>query len=540
MSSRSEKPSAELWRSPDKEGELTKQGHLVKNWKTRWFRLKGQNLFYFKRGSETPQGWIRLRDSLVSRTDKVKMPFCFELVDRTDGKVYYIAANKEAELDAWLSAIKLAAAGAPLASSVPSSPQNVTHRLHVTFDSESGTFRGLPADLAAILDSSGITSDELKQNPNQALKAVEFQGGRRDTILTPVILPDVETTLTLDDLIPKVIYSPSVCLFFFCTIDCIPCGSICSPPLLPNMYAPESTDALVQEDPRKLFQEWQKIGQGAFGEVFSALWTPPGGGNARRVAVKKMAVTPKNVKHLLTEIDIQRQSNHANVVNYLDGYYLENELWVVLEYMGGGSLTEVLEMFAYIKMTEPQIAYVTQETLKALRFLHSNYRIHRDIKSDNILLGEEGEVKIADFGFAAQLTVSQQKRNTVVGTPYWMAPELIEGHDYDAKVDVWSLGIMIREMAEGEPPYMEYPTARALFLILTKGVPELKDRDKWSADMRNFLNACLTKDTTARPTSEKLLQHPWLRQACTPAEFKSLVHRVKSSVDPSYFITGKK
>jgi len=178
-------------------------------------------------------------------------------------------------------------------------------------------------------------------------------------------------------------------------------------------------------------------------------------------------------------------------------------------------------------MTEPQIAYVTFESLKALFFLHNQFRIHRDIKSDNILLGEGGEVKLADFGFAAQLTITQQKRNTVVGTPYWMAPELIEGHDYDAKVDIWSLGIMLMEMAEGEPPYMEFPTARALFLILTKGVPELKEQDKWSPEMKDFVNRCLTKDVAQRPTSEQLLKHPFLKNGCNASEFKNLVIKVK-------------
>jgi len=240
-----------------------------------------------------------------------------------------------------------------------------------------------------------------------------------------------------------------------------------------------------------------------------------------------MAVTPKNMKHLLTEIDIQKRSHHPNIVNYIHGYYIDQEIWVILEFMGGGSLTEILEMFGFVKMTEPQIAYVTLESLKALFFLHNQFRIHRDIKSDNILLGDSGEVKLADFGFAAQLTLTQQKRNTVVGTPYWMAPELIEGHDYDAKVDIWSLGIMLMEMAEGEPPYMEFPTARALFLILTKGVPELKEQDRWSPEMKDFVNKCLTKEVSQRPTSEHLLKHPFLKNACTGSDFKNLVLKVK-------------
>eukprot|EP01099_Mayorella_cantabrigiensis_P001302 TRINITY_DN1564_c0_g1_i1.p1 TRINITY_DN1564_c0_g1~~TRINITY_DN1564_c0_g1_i1.p1 ORF type:complete len:221 (-),score=49.93 TRINITY_DN1564_c0_g1_i1:244-819(-) len=177
-------------------------------------------------------------------------------------------------------------------------------------------------------------------------------------------------------------------------------------------------------------------------------------------------------------------------------------------------------------MSEPQVAYVCRESLQALNHIHSMKRLHRDIKSDNILLGLNGEVKLADFGFAAQLSDKQQKRNTVVGTPYWMAPELIEGHDYDIKVDIWSLGIMIMEMLEGEPPYMEYPTARALFLILTKGVPPLKD-SSWSSELREFLALTLHKDTEKRATGAELITHRFLKSACTGQEFKQLIFKVK-------------
>lgn len=134
------------------------------------------------------------------------------------------------------------------------------------------------------------------------------------------------------------------------------------------------------------------------------------------------------------------------------------------------------------------------------------FYIHRDIKSDNILIGSRGEVKIADFGYAAQLTQQKTKRNTIVGTPYWMAPELIRGQNYDTKVDIWSLGIMIMEMAEGEPPYMEFPPLRALFLITTKGIPDLKDPGKWSSPFRQFVALCLEKDPEKRPDADELLK----------------------------------
>jgi len=199
-----------------------------------------------------------------------------------------------------------------------------------------------------------------------------------------------------------------------------------------------------------------------------------------------------------------------------------------MEYMDGGCLTEILEQFDQMQMQERHIARVCLETLKGLIYIHSLHRIHRDIKSDNILMSLNGEIKLADFGYAAQLTKQKQKRNTIVGTPYWMAPELIRGQSYDTKVDVWSLGIMAMEMAEGEPPYMEFPPLRALFLITTKGIPALKDARKWTTLFRDFVGKCLEKEADNRIDSVELLKHPFLRTACEPMEVVSIIEKSRS------------
>jgi len=234
------------------------------------------------------------------------------------------------------------------------------------------------------------------------------------------------------------------------------------------------------------------------------------------------------MKLLVTEIGIMKTSVHPNIVGYIDSFLVGETIWVVMEFMAGGCLTEVLEQYENgVEMTESQIATVSKDTLQGLAYIHTLHRIHRDIKSDNLLLGDDGSVKLADFGYAAQLTQEKSKRNTIVGTPYWMAPELIRGQNYDQKVDLWSLGIMCMEMAEGEPPYMEFPPLRALFLITTKGIPDLKDMGRWSPEFRDFVKKCLDKDSDTRPEAAELLRHPFLRKCCHPSELVQLTQLAK-------------
>jgi serine/threonine protein kinase len=375
-----------------------------------------------------------------------------------------------------------------------SEPFEVNRITHVNVDVSSDTgLSGLPDTWEKELGRS-LTKDEVVENDQIVINAIKlqekFNKSKRKSGLElleeyePTKMPKVLSSLTLVDL---------------CNAD---------------------------KDVNTEFTNFEKIGEGAAGEVFVAAHVPTG----IDVAIKKIALANQNVQLLTTEISIMKESKHENIVSFIDSFLVDQTLWVAMEYMGGGCLTDTLEIFSYLALSEEQISYVAVEVFKGLRYIHHHHRIHRDIKSDNVLMGIDGSIKIADFGYAAQLTEERSKRTTIVGTPYWMAPELIRGENYDEKVDIWSTGIMIIEMAEGEPPYMDLPPLRALFFITTKGIPELKQMDKWSSEFKEFLHLCLTVDPTQRPDTTQLLKHPFVKKACPKSEFAAAVlktHKIR-------------
>uniref|UniRef100_A0AC35TVL4 Protein kinase domain-containing protein n=1 Tax=Rhabditophanes sp. KR3021 TaxID=114890 RepID=A0AC35TVL4_9BILA len=280
-------------------------------------------------------------------------------------------------------------------------------------------------------------------------------------------------------------------------------------------------------NPDRKYQKIDKIGSGASGLVYTAIEVNTGS----QVAIKEMSLAQQPKKDLIiNEILVMRENKHTNIVNYLDSYLVNQDLWVIMEYLAGGSLTDVV---TECQMEEGMIAGVCREVLQALEFLHSRHVIHRDIKSDNILLGMDGSVKLTDFGFCAQISPEQNKRTTLVGTPYWMSPELISRKPYGPNVDCWSLGIMAIEMIEGEPPYLNENPLRAIYLIATNGKPDFPSRETLSLPFRDFIDRALEVNPELRYSSSQLLKHNFLKCAQPLSGLQYLIVAAKRSIAAS-------
>ncbi|KAJ4302872.1 Protein kinase [Kalmusia sp. IMI 367209] len=295
-------------------------------------------------------------------------------------------------------------------------------------------------------------------------------------------------------------------------------------------------EVVSKDRPLDSYNKQKKIGQGASGSVYVARIregaTSPmarrllqENGPRAQVAIKQMDLRNQPRKELIVnEIIVMKDSKHPNIVNFLDAFLQEeqSELWVVMEFMEGGALTDVIDNNPSI--SEDQIATICLETCKGLEDLHNKNIIHRDIKSDNVLLDGRGNVKITDFGFCAKLTEQRSKRATMVGTPYWMAPEVVKQKEYGNKVDIWSLGIMAIEMIESEPPYLNEEPLKALYLIATNGTPRLKKPDKLSKELKAFLSVCLCVDVKSRASASELISHDFLKTGCSLASLSQLLN----------------
>eukprot|EP01090_Pellita_catalonica_P018424 TRINITY_DN5944_c0_g1_i1.p1 TRINITY_DN5944_c0_g1~~TRINITY_DN5944_c0_g1_i1.p1 ORF type:complete len:574 (+),score=111.64 TRINITY_DN5944_c0_g1_i1:81-1802(+) len=296
----------------------------------------------------------------------------------------------------------------------------------------------------------------------------------------------------------------------------------------PSIIAGIKVDDLVSHgDPMQIFTDLAICGQGASGSVFVATDTR----NQAKVAVKQMVIAAQvKPEIIINEIMIMKKSTHASIVNYVDSYVVNGVLWVIMEFVDGGSLAELLQVRK--TMTEAHIAACCKSTLEGLNYLHTLATpiIHRDIKSDNVLLGLDGAVKITDFGYGSQLASKTDRKTSVVGTTNWMAPEVVKGRPYSVKVDVWSTGIMAMEMYEGDPPYVEESMLKALYLIAKQGRPEFKDPGSMSAEFKDFITQCTIMEQEERPTAGDLLSHAFLKMACQPHELIPLIEDTKNNV----------
>ncbi|OXB67620.1 hypothetical protein ASZ78_016743 [Callipepla squamata] len=428
-------------------------------------------------------------------------------------------------------------------------PSDFEHTIHVGFDAVTGEFTGIPEQWARLLQTSNITKLEQKKNPQAVLDVLKFYDSKETvnnqkymsftsgdksahgyieahpsstkTASEPPLAPSVseeedeEDEEEEDDNEPPPVIAPrpehTKTIYTRSVIEPVAAPAPAKEATTPQpensstntLYRntdrqrkkSKMTDEEILEklrsivsvgDPKKKYTRFEKIGQGASGTVYTAIDIATG----QEVAIKQMNLQQQPKKELIiNEILVMRENKNPNIVNYLDSYLVGDELWVVMEYLAGGSLTDVVTETC---MDEGQIAAVCRE-----------------------------------------ITPEQSKRSTMVGTPYWMAPEVVTRKAYGPKVDIWSLGIMAIEMVEGEPPYLNENPLRALYLIATNGTPELQNPERLSAVFRDFLNCCLEMDVDRRGSAKELLQHPFLKLAKPLSSLTPLIIAAKEAIKNS-------
>lgn len=283
---------------------------------------------------------------------------------------------------------------------------------------------------------------------------------------------------------------------------------------------PESTWTLVGE-----------LGDGSFSRVYKAEHRSNGRLAAAKICELK---NEEELQDLNVEIDILSVCRHPNIVELIEAYYYESRLWMLIEFCEGGAVDSIMNELEK-PLTEPQIKYICHELCEGLTFLHKNKVIHRDLKAGNVLLTLGGQVKIADFGVSAKNKYTLQKRDSFIGTPYWMAPETIQcetvrDNPYDYKADIWSLGITLIEFAQRDPPHHDMSPVRVLLKIQKGEPPRLDFPSRWSKEFSDFLTLCLNKDPTKRPTTDLLIEHPFIVDATDVKPVRDLILEFKADI----------
>ncbi|KAI4463395.1 serine/threonine-protein kinase tao [Holotrichia oblita] len=293
-----------------------------------------------------------------------------------------------------------------------------------------------------------------------------------------------------------------------------------------------SEESLTRQ-PEEVFDIICKLGEGSYGSVYKALHKE----SEQVVAIKQVPVDT-DLQEIIIEISFMQQCDSPYIVKYYGSYFKNTDLWIVMEYCGIGSVSDVIKMREKT-LTEAEISTILCDILKGLEYLHSRLRIHRDIKAANILLNTEGHAKLADFGVAGQLSGTLAKRNTVTGTPFWMAPEVIQEMGYDCAADIWSLGITALEMAEGKPPYGDIHPMRAIFMIPTKPPPSFREPDRWSSEFIDFVGACLIKNPEERVTASELLKFAFIQNSKSTNILNDMLEEIRNLQDNQNVLNKK-
>lgn len=354
----------------------------------------------------------------------------------------------------------------------------------------------MPPEYEEILLAAGLTVKELQENPRSAMHVakIHFSGGisqifdnhqsLKESVTLKMLMKKAVKMKTLD---PKIHYEYNL--------------------------------------------KRDRIGGGAFGEVYICRGKKKGQKFAMKVSGDdKFRIIDREIRmHALS-------NGHRNIVKFIDAYHYKHKLYLILEFMNSGSLFDyIYDLPSNYRWKQGGIAYATKCIIRGLEHMHFHYHLHRDIKSQNILVNAEGEVKIADFGFAVGLTKHHQNRKTVLGSPFWMAPELIAKSPYGPKVDIWSTGIVAIELAEKKPPHMGQPAIKVLFSIHSKPPPKLRNKKHWSKHFHHFLKSALYKDPKRRATAAELLMHPFLckESIFKRKQFAHLIQHMRSIIKKS-------
>eukprot|EP01114_Cavostelium_apophysatum_P016844 TRINITY_DN4874_c0_g1_i1.p1 TRINITY_DN4874_c0_g1~~TRINITY_DN4874_c0_g1_i1.p1 ORF type:complete len:716 (+),score=166.16 TRINITY_DN4874_c0_g1_i1:26-2149(+) len=410
-----------------KEGEVSVQGSsgtsnnkgfgsfLKSNWRTRYLVLQGDKLFFYRskvKDAELPYLAFNLKGAKLTEShDKSTKLYCFEIqeqqqfsgLESSTQRSEMIGVKTKEDYEEWTSLI--------LEQTVElqdnSLPTSISQRLSISYDTLTG-YVGLSKEWQQALNDCGITERYFYENPQEVLELLK--ANMKNTGQDLSTTPHRTQSRDIGDVVNKNV------------------------------------------SPDSMYSNFQLIGSGTFGEVYRAVNSRSG----QKCAIKKMLLTPKREPLFINEISVQKSTEHPNVVKLFDAFKVDDHIWVSLEYMEHGNLFQVLSTLesSMQSMKESFIAYIMLESLKALSYIHGKHRIHRDIKSDNLLIGSRGEIKLADFGYAVQLSDEEEKRQTLCGSPYWMAPEVIKGEKYGKPVDIWSLGIMLIECCDLQPPFI--------------------------------------------------------------------------------------